>query len=99
MDKILSLEELQNDSNSIGMYAFFDLKSHRLDTPFFCQNDMFAGRHYKMAVDQPNSMLNKFKEDFEVHRLGFINLINEEYTPKWEVIIEGKLQSVVEPLD
>ena len=85
-----ALTQCQNDSDSIGMYSFYDTKSDRYDTPFFCQNDLFAGRHYKMIVDKEGTMINKFKRDFDVHRIGFFHINTGTIDMHTDVIIEGK---------
>lgn len=86
----ISLEHYENASEMIGMYAFYDTKSNRYDTPFFCQNDLFAGRHYKMVVDRHDTMINTFKRDFEVHRLGFFDVFMGNFVDFHEIIIDGK---------
>lgn len=93
------LNELENDSSKIGMYAFYDLKAKRFDTPFFCQNDMFAGRHYRMVVDSKDTMLNKFSDDFDVYRLGFIDYNTGLYIQKQELIIVGKNRNLMDELN
>lgn len=85
-----TVEELSNNSDTIAMYAFYDTKAGRYDTPFFCQNDLFAGRHYKMVVEKEGTMINKFKREFDVHRIGFYHLLQGAFTETPEVIIEGK---------
>ncbi len=91
MEKLnIDLTELANNSNNIGIYAFHDIKAKRFDTPFYCQNDMFAGRHYKMLIDKEGTMLNKFKTEFNVYRLGWFDSISGEFTDNRELIIEGK---------
>lgn len=86
-----TLSDYENDSETIGMYAFYDLKSKRYDTPFFAQSDLFAGRHYKMVVEKPGTMINQFRDDFDLHRIGFYDLEDGTIVEFRECIITGKL--------
>ncbi len=88
--EIKDLNDNVNDSNKVGMYSFYDTKAKRYDTPFFCQNDMFAGRHYKMVTDNKQTMVNKFKKDFNVDRLGWFDQVTGTFTHDKENIITGK---------
>jgi hypothetical protein len=91
--ELTDIELFENDSHTVAMYSFFDQKSSTYDTPFFCQNDMFAGRHYVMATDKKGTMLNTFKKDFDLIRLGFFNHKTGEFTEYYEVIVSGKTQT------
>ena len=88
----MELNDLENNSNTIGMYSFYDKKAKRFDTPFYCAYDLFAGRHYKMLTYKEDTMLNTFKFDYDVHRLGFFDLESGTFLEKHEVIIQGKFQ-------
>ena len=88
-----------NNSSEIGMYSFYDKKAERYDTPFFCADDMFAMRHYKMVSEKDGSMIATFKEDFDVHRLGFVNVVTGTYTEKKETIVDGKMVAIQEKLN
>jgi hypothetical protein len=88
--ELTDVELFENDSNCVGMYSFYDKKSKRYDTPFFCQSDMFAGRHYKMITGKEGTMLNTFKKDFNVVRLGFYNMKTGVYNECYDMIINGK---------
>lgn len=82
-----------NVTGQMGMYSFYDTKSEEYDTPFFCQSDMFAARHYRMVTDKKDTLLNTFKKDFNLVRLGYFNTITGEYTAQTEILIEGKHQT------
>lgn len=88
-DQIQSVQDLDNDSFKTPMYAFYDNEAQLFDTPFFCQSDMFAGRHYKMAT-QKEGMLKQFREKFDVYRLGYFDTKTGEFTEKFQEIINGK---------
>lgn len=80
----------QNDSDVLGVYAFYDEEAGRHDTPFYCQNDIFAQRHYKMVVGKEGTMINQFSESFSVKRLGYFHLITGKFTLSESVIIDPK---------
>ena len=84
------LQENFNKSEIVGMYAFYDTKSERYDTPFFCQNDLFAQRHYKMVTDRTDTMLNTFQTDFDLVRLGFVNVLDGSYTEAFGYVVSGQ---------
>lgn len=80
----------ENNSSYLGLYSFYDIKSKRYDTPFFCQNDMFSQRHYAMVTDREGTMLNKFKTEFNLHRLGWFDQESGLYHPDPKIIIDGE---------
>lgn len=84
------MTEKINNPHEIKMYSFYDKKSKKFDTPFFCQSDLFAGRHYKMVTEKQGSLMATFQEDFDVYRLGLIDLETGKYTLDYECIITGK---------
>ncbi len=92
MDKSLTPEEiktlLKQLKTIINMYAFYDTESQTYDTPFFCKSDLFAQRHYEMATSQKDSMLAKFKDNFEVHQICTFCMQTGETTPLFNVLIK-----------
>ena len=84
------ISDLENNSDILGMYSFYDTKADRYDTPFFCQNDMFANRHYRMISDKKETMINKFKREFNLVRLGYYHMEAGEFIEFPETLIEGK---------
>lgn len=64
----------ENSQDHQAMYAFYDTKSKSYDTPFFCKNDLFAKRHYKMITEKEGTLINNFIEDFELHRIGYFDI-------------------------
>jgi hypothetical protein len=74
----------------LGMYAIFDVEAQKYDTPFFCYDDVMAKRRFTMLVQDTESQLGKFKNDFECHKLGIIDCIVGSYeNTKNQVIIKG----------
>lgn len=58
----------------IRINAFYDKKSKRYDTPFFTQDEIATKRHFIMAIRSEGTLLNQFKDDFEVHYLGLFDV-------------------------
>lgn len=103
MNKIienLKIEDLQDEAIdhekyhvNLNSYAFYDTKSNKYDTPFFCQSDTFARRHYAMVVKDTKNIISNFQEDFDLVRLGSFNLGSGEFTHNIEVIVNGLSES------
>ena len=79
----------------IKIYAIWDKKAKKYETPYFTFDDIFAGRRFLMLQDETDnpSMLSKFSEDFELRRLGSFNLLTgqiEAESP--EKIMDGKVK-------
>lgn len=78
----------ENNPYILGMYSFDDEKQNKFDTPFFCQNDMMAKRHYIMVTEE-TSMIARFKEDFNLVRLGCVDLESGDFTENRQVLVYG----------
>jgi hypothetical protein len=79
----------ENNQDILGMFSFYDKKSKRYDTPFFCQSITFAKRHYVMVTEK-ESMIGRFKEDFDLVMLGTFDTITTKYTHNPDTIIFGQ---------
>lgn len=86
------------NASIINMYAVLDKKSGKYDTPFFSHNDIMAERQFTMVVHDTESMFHKFKDDFELQRIGSFNLITGQFLSTHEVVREG-LQIALPSLD
>lgn len=53
-----------------GVYAIYDSKARAFMQPFFSMNHDTARRATAVAVNDPQSMLYKFPEDYTLHALG-----------------------------
>lgn len=80
---------ISESGHVIGMYAFWDKTSRVYDTPFFCQSDVFADRHYRIVLSR-EGLIAQFKEDFDLYKLGELDLRSGEYTAYNAVLIHGK---------
>lgn len=86
------MEELQQTFGILGIFAIFDLKSKRYDTPFFGVSDLMAKRRYMIIMQDDKSPLRAFKEDFELHRVGIFDVTNGEVSETGEslIILKGE---------
>lgn len=78
--------------NELGIYAIHDKKSQKYDTPYFAISDLFAKRRFLIMMDEEKSPLNKWNEDFELHKLGEVNMDDGTviHEPGPKIILEGK---------
>jgi len=75
----------------LGIYAIYDKKAERYDTPYFAISDLFAKRRYALMADEPKSVLTKWKDDFQLMRLGTVSTITGEIDNVCcEIILEGR---------
>lgn len=73
----------------LGIYAIRDKKSERFDTPFFAVSDLFAKRRYLLMVDEEGSVLAKWTDEFELHKLGTISVLSGEIEIEKKVVMFG----------
>lgn len=76
--------------NEIIAYAYFDKKSQKYDTPFYCMSDIFARRQFIMAINNNGSMLSTFKDDFQLYCVGKFNLETGVMDDSDRLVEEGK---------
>ena len=75
----------------LGIYAIRDSKSERYDTPYFAVSDIFTKRRFLLMVDEEGSVLSKWPDEFELHKLAAINILTGQISMIGkEVIISGK---------
>ena len=74
----------------IYAYALYDNKAKKFDTPFFCHNDFFAGRHYKMVTAPDNKYHHMFIDEFDLYRLASYDQLTGQFEEELELIITGK---------
>lgn len=79
-----------NKSSNVGIYAYYDTKALRFDIPFFAQNDLGAKRQYELQTSQDGTILNKFKQDFDLYRLGWYDQTTAKIEDDFEEIVVGK---------
>lgn len=73
----------------VTIYAVYDKKAERYDTPFFAMNDLFAERRFVMSIEDNKSIISRFKNDFQLVRLGFFNVLDGVMEQDMQVVREG----------
>lgn len=71
------------------IYAIFDKKSERFDTPFFTVSEVFGKRRFLLMLDEEGA-LKKWPEDFNLQQLGTVNIITGNVESKQKLIMEAK---------
>lgn len=74
----------------LGIYAIFDKKHERYDTPFFAVSDIFAERRFNMMINEQGTFMSIYKDEFVLEKVGTFNVISCEVESENKVIIEGK---------
>lgn len=76
----------------LEMYTFFDKKSQRFDTPFFTYDEVGAKRNFHMQSRKKGSIINSFKNDFELYFLGTFDIVEGEINllEVKKLVLEGK---------
>lgn len=74
----------------INMYAIFDKKAERYDTPVFMPNDIFAKRFFYKLVYDGQGQLEHFRDDFEFHKIAEFNVLDGKIKLDFNMVIEGK---------
>lgn len=52
------------------VYAILDAKLEAHSQPFFAQNDAMALRQFEQLANDTQSNVNRYPEDFSMHRVG-----------------------------
>lgn len=74
----------------LGIFAIFDKKSERYDTPFFAVSDIFAERRFNLMINEQGSFMNMYKDEFVLEKVGEFHIISGIVESVNKVIIEGK---------
>jgi hypothetical protein len=77
----------------LKMFAMYDLKAERYDTPFFSLNNVHAERRFVTACQDPSTMIYRFKNDFQLHYLGVFDILDGTFKIDVEedlITLEGK---------
>lgn len=94
MKNLLKYKENKSENaletpNKAQVYALYDKKSNKFDTPFFCHSDLFAGRNYKMMMSGSPSIVNTFPEDFDLVKLGSFDRVSGDFHIDHKILITG----------
>lgn len=74
--------------NEIGVYAIYDKKGERYDTPFFAISDLFAKRRFYLMADEKGP-LQMWPDDFRLEKVGTFNIIDGELVNRNGLVLEG----------
>ena len=73
----------------LRIYAIYDKKGARFDTPFFAHSDLFAKRRYLIMAEEEKSPLRMWPEEFEMYLVGRFNIKSATVIEQYELILEG----------
>lgn len=74
------------------LYSIYDKKSKLFYAPFVAETDEVARRSFSQLVNDNNTIIGNFPGDFNLHRVGVINLTNGLITPSLvELVCEGSI--------
>lgn len=73
----------------LNLYSVWDKEGKRYDTPFLAFSDLFAKRKFIMFANDENSIFTKFKNAFELHKIGSFNVITGDLSACNDIIITG----------
>lgn len=78
------------------VYTIHDSKGDAYSAPFHQFNEQLARRSFEAETMNPNSMISKFPEDFDLYHLGTFDIRTAKYelfdTPK-HVVKATKVQA------
>lgn len=80
MAKNVKLNEDGTVKNLICGYAIYDMELKAYNTPFFQPSDIHAKRSFITAVQDEESVINKFKDKFSLHEIGLFDMETGEFT-------------------
>lgn len=61
--------------NEVHAYCVYDRKARVYNNPYFLINDAVAIRQFDQVVNDPESMLFKYPEDYILFRIGKFNML------------------------
>lgn len=76
--------------DELGVYAIYDKKSEKYDTPFLAYSDLFAKRRFMIMMDEDKSPLNKWPEDFRLDKLANVSIKDGKVYSEYKILIEAK---------
>jgi len=56
--------------NDVNAYSILDTKSKIYNNPYFLINDAVAVRQFGLIVNDKESLISKYPEDFRLYRVG-----------------------------
>lgn len=68
--------------NMANCYCVLDKKSLVFNTPYFLINDDVAIRQFHSVVNNPESMVNKYPEDYTLYKVGSFDMLKGRIVPE-----------------
>jgi len=68
--------------NNASAYTILDTKSKVYNQPHFLINDAVAIRQFGLVVNDKESIISKYPEDFRLYRVGSFDLSTGKITPE-----------------
>jgi len=76
------------EENLLGIYAIFDKKSERYDTPFIAYSDLFAKRRFMLMLDE-DGPLRKWPDDFRLDKVGSFDVKTSNVKETKNMLLEA----------
>ncbi len=74
---------------NIRLYAVYDKKGCRHDTPFFTSNNLFAQRIFHLRMQEEGSFLKEWPQDFALYQIGKFNVNTGNFEMDKKIIVDG----------
>ena len=74
----------------LNIYGIFDKKALTFDQPFFAPTDLYAERRFRLMQKETPSVLNHWTGEFQLVKLGKVNIITGAVEPEFVEILDGK---------
>ncbi|WNK12923.1 MAG: nonstructural protein [Microvirus sp.] len=68
--------------NKVNAYCILDTKSTIFNQPHFLINDAVALRQFQMIVQDKESMISKYPEDYRLYCVGSFDMLTGTFTPE-----------------
>lgn len=95
---------LEKEMVPLRLYSIYDSKAEQFSPPQVYHNDMLALRAFEGLVNDDNTLIKKYPEDFSLHYVGnlgdsdgryFVETSDESRVP----VLVGRAVEYVQPVD
>ena len=81
--------EFDEELQWLRIYAIYDKKGNKFDTPFLAHSDLFAKRRYMLMADEKGSPLSKWADEFELYLVAKFNIKTAKVVEEFDLVLEG----------
>jgi len=60
--------------HKVNAYCILDTKAQIYNTPYFLINDLVATRQFSVVVNDKESMVSKYPEDYRLYKVGSFDM-------------------------